>query len=209
MRLLGADVRLCQDYDAAEAAARAWARAHAIPFLSPYAHPDVIAGAGTVALEILAERPDVRTIVVALGGGGLAAGCGIAARGIAGQARVVAAEVEASSPFTASLAAGRITTVQVQPTLADGLAGNLDPETPTFGLVQRIVEQVVVVQEEALRSAVRDVHRHDGLVIEGAAAAAVAAITSGRARPSGPAAVVLSGGNIDPEVLAELTATGC
>jgi threonine dehydratase len=204
MRALGADVQLCDTYDEAEQAAKAWARETGAPYISPYGHPHVIAGAGTVALEILDERPDVAEIVVSLGGGGLASGTGVAARSLSGSTQVTAVEVEASAPFTASLARGRIVSIEVGRTLADGLAGNLDPDTPTFALVRQVVDRVLVLPENDLRAAMAGTPEREGVTIEGAAAAAVGAVLSGRAGRQGPTAVVVSGGNVDPEVLRTL-----
>lgn len=202
MRAEGADVRLCRDYDEAEQ--RAKAHVDGATFISPYAHPDVIAGAGTVGLEILEDWPDVETIVVAVGGGGLIGGIATAGRAISPGVRIVGAEAEASSPFTASLDAGRIVAIDVKPTLADGLAGNLDPDTPTFEMVRRLVDRIVRVPEPVLRSAVVGVVRHERLVAEGAGAAGVAALLCGELEWRGRIAVVLSGANIDADVLAAL-----
>lgn len=196
MRAEGADLRLCDDYDAAEQSAKAHGGA---VFISPYAHHDVIAGAGTVGLEIVEDWPEVDTIVVAIGGGGLISGIAMAAP----SAAIVGVEAAASSPFTAGLAAGRIVQIDVQPTLADGLAGNLDPDTPTFGIVRSRVGRVVRVSEDSLRAAIGGVVRNERLVVEGAGAAGVAALLSGDVSDlGGRVAVVLSGGNIDSHVLA-------
>jgi threonine dehydratase len=195
MRAEGVDLRLCDDYDAAEQSAKA----HGAVFISPYAHHDVIAGAGTVGLEIVEDWPEVDTIVVAIGGGGLISGIAMAAP----SAAIVGVEAAASSPFTAGLAAGRIVQIDVQPTLADGLAGNLDPDTPTFGIVRSRVGRVVRVSEDSLRAAIGGVVRNERLVVEGAGAAGVAALLSGDVSDlGGRVAVVLSGGNIDSHVLA-------
>jgi threonine dehydratase len=172
-------------------------------FISPYSHPDVIAGAGTVALEIIDERPDVDTFVVPIGGGGLISGIGIAAETIG--AAVVGVEVEASNPFTRLLAAGRIVEIDAGPTLADGLAGNMDPDTITFDLVRRYVNRIVVVGEADLEAAVGSLVREERLVAEGAGAAGVAAVlSSGAALQGRSVAVILSGANIDPEKLRAL-----
>jgi threonine dehydratase len=207
MRAEGADVRLCRDYDEAERQAKAHGVSGNAVFISPYAHPDVIAGAGTVGLEILDEWPEVETIVVAVGGGGLISGIALVAREATGPVSVVGVEAEASSPFTAGLAAGRIVEIDVQPTLADGLAGNLDPDTPTFDIVRSTVDRIVRVSEADLRSAVAGVVRHEHLIAEGAGAAGVAAVLAHRLDTKGcNVAVVLSGANIDPGVLCELIA---
>ena len=205
MRSEGAEVRFCRDYDEAERSAKACAVREQATFVSPYAHPAVIAGAGTVGLEILEDWPEVDTIVAAIGGGGLVSGIGLAASAAGRPVRVVGVEVEASSPFTASLAAGRIVEIEVSPTLADGLAGNLDPDTPTFDMVRMHVDRVVRVSELDLRSAVEALARHEALTVEGAGAAAAAAAIAKTFDASGRnVAVVVSGGNIDPEVLEEI-----
>lgn len=186
------------DYDAAERLAHAFAREAGGVFISPYNHPDVIAGAGTVGLEIVEACPDVATVVVPLGGGGLASGVGLAIRAAAPAARVVGVEAEASTPFTASLARGAITTIEPKETLADGLAGNLEAGTITFPLVQQVVDEVVTVSEDDLRAAMRALAAEEHLMVEGSAAVAVAALASGSlAAAVGPAVAIVSGANID------------
>ena len=193
------------DYDAAERAAREYAAAHDVPFISPYTHPDVIAGAGTVGLEILAQTPDVRTIVVPIGGGGLASGIGLVMKHAAPHVTVVGVEVDASRPFAVGLARGAITEIVVQPSLADGLTGNLEPGATTFEYVRRTVDRLVSVSEERLRDAVRGLAGEEHLVVEGAGAAATAAVLAGDVVSSGERAVVLvTGGNIDAGRFREL-----
>jgi threonine dehydratase len=163
-------------------------------YISPYAHPDVIAGAGTVGLEIVEDLPSVQLIVAAVGGGGLISGIALAAPGV----RVVGAETAASTPFTRGLAAGRIVSIEVGSTIADGLIGNLDPGTPTFDLVREYVESIVVADEAATKEAVRMMFREERLIVEGAAAVAIAAVQSGRIDVGGRrTAIVVSGANID------------
>jgi threonine dehydratase len=199
----GAELIPCADYDEAERRAKAHGADGRALFISPYSHPDVVAGAGTIALEILDEMPDVDTFVVPIGGGGLVSGIGIAARGAG--AEVAGVEVEASCPFTQSLAAGRIVTIDVGPTLADGLAGNMDPDTITFDLVREYVTTIGVVTEDALRAAVASTVREERLVVEAAGAAGVAAVASGTLDLDGRrVAIILSGANIDPEKLKAL-----
>ncbi len=171
-------------------------------YISPYSHADVIAGAGTVGLEILEEWPDVDCVVVPIGGGGLASGIAIACGGGSSRTSVAGVEAEASSPFTRSLAAGRIVEIDVQPTLADGLAGNLDPETVTFDIVRRLVARIALVDETDLRAAIAGVVKEERLVAEAAGAAGVAAVLRGKLDVRDQrVAIVLSGANIDPDAL--------
>lgn len=203
VRASGADVQISATYDEAERAAKEDAARTGAIYISPYSHPDVIAGAGTVGMEILEDIQDVDTILVPVGGGGLVSGIAIAAR--SGSAKVFGVEAEASCPFTRSLAAGRIVTVDVGPTLADGLAGNLEPHSMTFEIVRQLVAAIHVVREDDIRSAIRGILAEERLVVEGAAATAVAAVLRADAKgvlmTARKIAVVLSGANIDPETL--------
>jgi threonine dehydratase len=202
IRSLGAELIACRDYDEAESRARDHGQTGAALFISPYSHPDVIAGAATIGLEIMEERPDVQEIVVPVGGGGLVSGIAIAATAFAHRPNIVGVEVEASSPFTHGLAAHRVVPIEVRPTLADGLAGNLDPNTITFDIVSRMVDEIVVVSEPQLEKAIGDLFREERLVVEGAGSVAVAAVVQRAARRSGRAtAVVVSGANIDAATL--------
>ena len=193
----GADLRRVGSYDEAEASARNFAREHGQPFVSPYNHPDVIAGAGTIALEIFDVEPHPATIVVPVGGGGLIAGIAIAARAIAPRVRIIGVEAEASTAFSTSLRNGRITEIDPRPTLADGLAGNLEPNSITFAIVQRLVEDVVTISEEELAAAIRGLAGEEHLIAEGAGAAAVAALVAGKVRAEGSTVAIVSGANID------------
>jgi threonine dehydratase len=205
IRQAGAQLIACRDYDEAESRARRHGADGTALFISPYSHPDVIAGAGTVALEIAEELPGVQSIVVPIGGGGLISGVAIAAKAVTKESLITGVEIAASSPFTRSLAAGRIVRIDVQPTLADGLSGNLDPETITFAIVRASVDRVAMVNEADLQRAVGDLFREERLVVEGAGAIAVAAIAAGvvdcRERRT---AVIVSGGNIDPDKFRQL-----
>lgn len=202
IRATGAELRPCANYDEAERKAKEHGAKGTALFISPYAHPDVIAGAGTVALEILDDEPTIDTIVASIGGGGLISGIAIAADG---HAHIAGAEVEASTPFTHGLAAGRIVPIDVGDTIADGLSGNLDPDSPTFAWVRDLVQQVAVVSEQATIDAIRFIVAEERLIVEGAAAVAVAAVLAGRIDVRGQrAAIVLSGANIDTSKLTQV-----
>jgi threonine dehydratase len=206
LRRSGATIVLCRDYDDAERQAKEQGARGSARFISPYADPDVIAGAGTVAREILEQAPDVEVIVVAMGGGGLASGVAIAAQG---RAKTYGVEALASCPFTRSLAAGRIVPIQVDETLADGLAGNLDPGSITFDLVRRHLAAVSTVTESQITAAIAGLVSEERLIAEGAAATAFAGLLSGHIDVRGRrTAVVLSGANIDPPTLGRILTGG-
>ena len=198
----GAELVEAADYDQAEAAALADADQTGAPYISPYNHPDVIAGAGTVALEMLEDEPALSAIVVPLGGGGLLAGAALVARGHGHPVRVIGAEAESSPVFTTALAAGAITPVDVRETLADGLAGNLEPASQTFELVRDLVDAVTLVAESSIETAMRNLVYRERLIAEGAGATAVAAILQGGLDlGGGPVGVMLTGRNVDMSVL--------
>ena len=188
----------CEDYDAAESQAREFAEVEGAIYVSAYNHPDVIAGAGTIGIEIVEAMPSFDVIVVPLGGGGLASGVGLAIKAAAPQATVVGVEVEASSPFTLSLEAGRITEITPRPSLADGLVGNLEPGSITFSLVRQVVDYVVTISEDELARAMKGLATEERLIVEGAGAAAVAAIMAGKASAPGQTVIAMvTGGNVD------------
>jgi threonine dehydratase len=193
------------DYDEAEKMAKAYAAATGSHFVSPYNDPDVIAGAGTVAVEIFEEAPDVDALVLGIGGGGLISGMGTVARCVNPSCRVVGVEVEASNAFQQSFRAGRIVEIVPGPTLADGLGGNPDPDTITFPIVQRVVDDIVVVSEEELARAISGLIESEHLIAEGAGAVGTAAMLAKKIAPLGRhMTIVLSGSNIDRKRLIEV-----
>jgi threonine dehydratase len=199
---LGAEVVEAPTYDAAEAAAQADVARTQAAFISAYSHSDVIAGAGTAALEMLSDDPNLDVLVTPLGGGGLLSGTAIVARARIEGALVVGAEAAASPVFTAALEAGRPVTVDVSPTLADGLAGNMEPDSQTFSIVRDLADRVVRVPENAIGHAMRELMTRDRLIAEGAAATAVAALLSDELPLQGRrVGVILSGRNVDESVL--------
>jgi threonine dehydratase len=204
----GADIVPSPTYDDAEAAAHAEAARTGTPYLSPYNDADVIAGAGTVALEMLRQRPNLDTFIVPLGGGGLLSGTAVATRALAPKARIVGVEAEASPVFTAALKAGRPVLVDVHPTLADGLAGNMDLDTQTFPIVRDLVDEVRSMSEARIARAMRDLLREERLVAEGAGAMGVAAAMAGsldlRGRVVG---IIISGRNVDAATIDSVLAS--
>jgi threonine dehydratase len=203
IRRLGAALRDdAPDYDAAERLARDFAHDTDAIYISPYNHPDVIAGAGTIGLEILEAAPTLDVVIVPLGGGGLASGVALAIKCAAPHVTVVGVEVDASRPFATGIARGAITPIEVKPSLADGLIGNLEPGSMTFGLVQRYVDRLVSVSEDDLRRAIRGLAAEEHLIAEGAGATATAALLATDAvKPGQQAVSLVTGANIDSAVL--------
>jgi threonine dehydratase len=198
IRRHGAVLHECDGYDAAEKGAIEHAANEGVIYISPYNHPDVIAGAGTIGLEIVEAMPAFDVMVIPLGGGGLASGMGLAIKAAAPHAAIVGVEVEASSPFTQSLAAGRITEITPRDSLADGLTGNLEPGAITFPLIKEVVDYVVTVSEDDLARAMKGLAAEERLIVEGAGAAATAAIMAGKASTPGQRVVsMVTGANID------------
>ena len=198
----GAVLEPCRDYDEAEVRAKEHAERTHSTYISPYSHPDVIAGAGTIGLEILADQPHIDSIVVPIGGGGLISGIAIAVTESA-SCKVHGVEVEASTPFTRALAAGRIVPIEVGETVADGLSGNLDPDTVTFDIVRSLVDRIDIVTEPQLVHAISGLAKVEKLIVEGAGAAATASLLAG-STPARCIAVIVSGANIDVEKLRAL-----
>jgi threonine dehydratase len=176
-------------------------------FIHPYEHPDILAGQGTVGLEIVAQCPDVRTIVVPLGGGGLTAGIAMAARGSDPSIRVVGVQAEAVAPFPASLAAGHPVPAESAPTMADGIAV-ARPGELALRVLAELAQPVVTVSEEILSRALLLCLERAKQVVEPAGAAGVAALLDDPRSIKPPAVVVLSGGNIDPLLLARVLRYG-
>jgi threonine dehydratase len=195
----------CVDYDAAEARALAASAAGDGLFISAYAHPDVIAGAGTIALEVLEDMPNAGAIIVPTGGGGLLSGVSIGANG---RVPVIGVEPEVNPAFTSALAAGHTTTITPGESLADGLTGNLEPNALTFDLVQARSVPVRLVPEACLVDGVRALFAHERLVVEGAGGIAVGALLGGVLDDlPDPLVLLITGANIDAPTLARVLAS--
>jgi threonine dehydratase len=192
-------VRHGAGYDEAEAHALELAPAGS-RYVSPYNDREVIAGQGTLALELLERIEPPVTIVCPVSGGGLCAGVGLWAARVP-RARVVGVVAEASPAMLAAVEAGAVTPVHVGPTVADGLAGNIEPDAVTFELVRDHVEEVGAVAEDEIEAAMRFLVREHGLVAEGAGAAAAAAVLAGRVARFGRTVALVTGRNVDARTL--------
>ncbi len=209
LKLLGVHlVQHGEDYDAAEAHALSLADQGAV-YVSPYNDPDVIAGQATVAAEVAAATDEPLTLVVPVGGGGLLAGTVLwagsalsAGRANAREIRIVGVEAAASRAVSASIAAGHVVGVTVSETLADGLAGNLEPGAITPELVRGT--GIVAVTEHEIEDAIRYLASTAGIVAEGSGAVGVAALLAGMVERRGRTVVIITGRNIAQPLLARV-----
>ncbi len=181
-------------------AARAYAAETGAVFIHPFDHPDLIAGQGTVGLEILEQCPEVATIVVCTGGGGLLAGIGAAVKGLRPEVWVSGAQAAEAAAFPASLAEGAPVTLAAMDTMADGIAVPA-PSDLTFAHVRNLVDEIVTVSEESLSRALLLCLERAKFVVEPAGVAGVAAVLDNPSAFQPPVVIVLSGGNVDPVLL--------
>jgi len=207
-RSYGAHVELVgQTLTEALLAAAEYAERTGAIFIHPFDHPDVIAGQGTVGLEILEQCPEVATVVVGTGGGGVVSGIAAAVKDRRPDVRVVAVQAEEAAAFPGSLAAGRPVPLPSMATMADGIAVAC-PGDLTLAHVSRLVDEVRTVTEEDLSRALLFCLERAKLVIEPAGVAAVAAVLADPAAFPPPVVAVVSGGNIDPVLLLKVVQHG-
>lgn len=199
IRRRGANLRIeGKDYDEAELLARKEAEDKGMPFVSPYNDMDVIHGQGTVALDILDELPNVDSLLVPVGGGGLLAGVGLAVKKIRPETKVIGVQAANSAAMYESVRAGEIVSIVDEPTIADGLAGNLEAGTCTFPLIQSTADDVLIVSEDEIKNAILATLENEGMLLEGSGAVGIAALMSGKLQAEGKTlAVILTGANID------------
>ena len=185
--------------------ARAYAAQHDMFYLSPYNDEEVIAGQGTIGIEILGQLPDVDIVFIAVGGGGLIGGVGSVLKNHDPGIRVVGCQPVASPVMARSVEAGEILEMASEPTLSDGTAGGIEPDAITFPLNQAVVDEWVVVDEDEIVAAMRLYLRSESGAIEGAAGVAIAGLLASAAEIAGSNVVVLiCGGNISAETLNQL-----
>lgn len=193
-RMGGKILELGRDYDEAEELAMKLARDKGLPFLHPFDDPLVIAGQGTVALELLEQVPQIRALFVPVGGGGLLAGCALTVKNLKPSTKVIGVQPAESAAMVRSLADGTVVETPIGNTICDALAGRF-VSWRTLEIAKRYVDDVVAVREESIIEAMRIVYRELGLVIEPSAAVGPAALME-RGGLVEDAAAILSGGNI-------------
>lgn len=173
--------------------------------IHPFDDPDVIAGQGTIGIELLEQVPDVTTVLVPLSGGGLAAGVATAIKETDPSIRVIGISMRRGAVMAASLSAGEPVDMPERPTLADSLQGGIGLDNRyTFDIVREHVDDVVLVDEPEIWHGMKFALQHHRLVLEGGAAVGIGALLSGKVVTSGPTAVICTGSNVEPQHLAEL-----
>ncbi|MDF2665516.1 MAG: threonine dehydratase [Microbacterium sp.] len=179
--------------------------------IHPFDHRDIIVGQGTLGLELIEDMPDLDTIIVGIGGGGLAAGVAAAVKARAAaegrDVRIIGVQAHNSAAYPSSLAAGYPMQVETTPTMADGIAVARPGDLP-FELIRKYVDEVVTVTEDDIARALLVLLERAKQVVEPAGAVGVAAILAGKIRATGPTVTILSGGNIDPLLLQRVVAHG-
>jgi threonine dehydratase len=207
-RAAGADVKLVGEaFDESVAAAKAHAEATGAVFVSAFDHDDIITGQGTVALEILEDVPDVETVIVPVGGGGLMSGVAIAIKETNPNVRIIGVQAEGASAFVQSWQQQHVVRGTSVNTIADGIAIK-HPAERTLHYLRKYVDEMVTVPDEATANAIVMLMERSKLVVEGAGAVGVAAVMTGAAVCKGKTVVILSGGNIDTKLLSTVIERG-
>ncbi|MER5466234.1 threonine ammonia-lyase [Streptomyces sp. NPDC002668] len=207
-REYGAEVRLHgQVIEETMTAAQEYARETGAVFIHPFDHPDIIAGQGTVGLEILEQCPEVQTIVVGIGGGGLAAGIAVAVKTLRPDVKLIGVQAEGSAAYPPSLAAGHPVSIDSPSTMADGIKVGRPGDVP-FKIIGDLMDEVRTVSEDALSSALLLCLERAKLVVEPAGASPVAALLSDPRSFQGPVVALLSGGNVDPLLMQRILRHG-
>ncbi|WP_328397108.1 threonine ammonia-lyase [Streptomyces sp. NBC_00390] len=207
-REYGADVRLQgQGIEETLAAAEDYAHETGAVFIHPFDHPDIVAGQGTVGLEILEQCPEVRTILVGVGGGGLLAGIAVAVKSVRPDVKVIGVQAEGAAAYPPSLAAGHPVSIDAPTTMADGIKVGRPGDVP-FKIIGDLVDGVRTVSEDALSSALLLCLERAKLVVEPAGASTVAALLSEPKAFAGPVVALLSGGNVDPLLMQRILRHG-
>jgi threonine dehydratase len=204
----GADLILFGDtYDEAEQKAKELARKDGCAYISPYDDELIIAGHGTIGLEITESLPNVDTVIVPVGGGGLISGISIAIKSTKPSVHIIGVQSEASPVMYESLRAGRIVEARKAETIAEGLSGGIEKGSITFKIAKEYVDEMCLVHEKTIRHAIYLLWRHEKQVVEGSGAAAIAPIIENKSKFTGKTtAAVVTGGNIDAKLFQSILA---
>ncbi|WP_192255866.1 hydroxyectoine utilization dehydratase EutB [Mesorhizobium caraganae] len=199
IRRLGADVRIVgNSQDEAQQEVERLVAQEGLVMLPPFDHPAIIAGQGTLGLEIIEQVPDAALVLAQLSGGGLASGIAAAVKGVSPDTKVIGVSMARGAAMKASLDAGRPVEVEELPTLADSLGGGIGLDNRlTFAMCRDLLDDVVLLSEDEIAAGIRHAYEQEREIVEGAGAVGIAALLAGKVRVNGPVVVLLSGRNID------------
>jgi threonine dehydratase len=202
IRALGAEVRIVGvSQDEAQEEVERLVEERGLTPIPPFDNIDVVAGQGTIGIELLEEVPNLTTVMVPLSGGGLAGGIALVIKAMAPKARVIGISMERGAAMKASIAAGRPVAVDEEETLADSLGGGIGLENRvTFALCSHLLDDIVLLTESEIADGIRHAWHREDMSLEGAGAVGIAAILAKKVEVSGPAVIILSGANIDPKL---------
>ncbi len=210
IRALGADVRIVgRSQDDAQVDVDRLVGDQGMVMLPPFDHPDIIAGQGTLGLEIIEELPDLDTVLVPLSGGGLISGVALAIKTARPSAKVIGITMERGAAMHASLESGKPVLVEEMASLADALGGGIGLDNRyTFKMCQDLVDEALLVTEDEIAAGIRHAYYEEKQVIEGSGAVGIAAVLAGKVQSGGSVVVITSGASIDMALHAKLIATG-
>lgn len=199
IRRLGAEVRIIgNSQDDAQQEVERLVAQEGLVMLPPFDHPAIIAGQGTLGLEMIDQVPDAALVLVQLSGGGLASGIAAAVKGVSPGTKVIGVSMARGAAMKASLDAGRPVPVEELPTLADSLGGGIGLDNRlTFAMCRDLLDDVILLGEDEIAEGIRHAYAQEREIVEGAGAVGIAALLAGKVKPNGPVLVLLSGRNID------------
>lgn len=199
IRGLGAEIRIIgNSQDDAQQEVDRLVAEEGLVMLPPFDHPDIVAGQGTLGLEIMEQVADAASVLVPLSGGGLAAGVAAAIKGLSPATKVVGVSMARGAAMKASLDAGRPVQVEELPTLADSLGGGIGLDNwLTFAMCRDLLDDVILLSEDEIAAGIRHAYEQEREIVEGAGAVGIGALLSGKVKANGPTVLILSGRNID------------
>lgn len=199
---LGAEIRIVgKSQDDAQAEVERLVKDWGLIMVPPFDNAAVIAGQGTIGLEIIDDVPDVAMVVVPVSGGGLGAGTAAAVKTLRPQARIVGISMQRGAAMSASIRAGRPVLVEEEKSLADSLGGGIGLDNHlTFSMCRALLDDMILLTEDEIAAGITHAYAREREIIEGAAAVGIGALLAGKLKPTGPVVVILSGANIDMEL---------
>jgi threonine dehydratase len=199
IRALGAEIRIIgRSQDDAQVEVERLVAEHGLTQIPPFDDPDVVAGQGTIGLELVEDLPELACVLIPLSGGGLAAGIAVAVKALRPSTRIIGISMERGAAMAAAITAGRPVEVIEEETLADSLGGGIGlANRVTFPLCRDLIDEVVLLSEAEIAAGIRHAALLEGEIVEGAGAVGIAALVAGKVNPQGPTALIVSGRNID------------